>query len=180
MHRFAQWTALLAIAALPALPALADVNEVELPEGLSADALAFRPDADANSIGWLVWHLTRVQDDHIADLAGRNQAYVEHGWADRLGMHPDPHDLGYGHTSEQVAAVRPDSPDVLLSYFDAVHERTLDYLATVEADELDRIIDYRWDPPVSAGVRLVSVVSDCLQHAGQANYVRGMVKRRAG
>lgn len=147
-------------------------------EGLDAAALAFRPDADANSIGWLVWHLTRVQDDHVADIAGRGQAWVEAGWADRFGMAADPHDIGYRHTSDQVAAVRPDGPTVLVDYHDAVHERTLEYLDTIDAAELDRIVDEGWDPPVSAGVRLVSVVGDDLQHLGQAAYVRGLLERR--
>jgi uncharacterized damage-inducible protein DinB len=148
-------------------------------EGLDAAALAYRPDADANSIAWLLWHLTRVQDDHVSELAGRSQAYVADGWAARLGMAPDPLDIGYGHTSVQVAAVRPAEPSVLLAYHDAVTARTLEYVETLDAAELDRIVDERWEPAVSAGVRLVSVINDCLQHAGQANYVRGLVERMA-
>jgi hypothetical protein len=91
---------------------------------------------------------------------------------------PDERDLGYGHTSAQVAAVAVDSADVLLAYFDAVHGRTGEYLSTVDGTELDRICDTRWDPPVSVGVRLVSVLNDCFQHAGQARYLRGMYERR--
>ena len=56
-----------------------------------------------------------------------------------------------------------------------MHEATVAYLATVTPEDLDRIVDERWDPPVTLGVRLVSVVSDDLQHAGQAAYVRGLV-----
>lgn len=147
-------------------------------EGLTAEALNWRPDPDANSIAWLVWHLTRVQDDHVSHLAGIDQAYVADGWADRLGLVPDVRDLGYRHTSEQVGAVTVESPRVLLAYFDAVHERTGEYLVTIDAVELDRICDTRWDPPVTVGVRLVSVLNDCFQHAGQARYVRGMSERR--
>lgn len=146
-------------------------------EGLAAAGLNYRPDADANSIGWLVWHLTRVQDDHVAHLAGRDQSYVTGGWADRLGLPADIRDIGYGHTSEQVAAVTFDAPDNLLAYYDAVHERSLEYVATIDAAELDRIVDTSWDPPVTAGVRIVSVIDDCTQHTGQANYVRGMFER---
>ena len=145
--------------------------------GLSGAGLNYRPDPEANSIGWLIWHLTRVQDDHVAHLAGRSQEYVANGWAERLGLTPDEKDLGYGHTSQQVAAVTFDSPDTLLAYYDAVHERSLEYVASITARELDRIVDTRWDPPVSAGVRLVSVIDDCMNHAGQANYVRGMLER---
>lgn len=147
-------------------------------EGLDAEALAFRPEAGANPIGWLVWHLTRVQDDHVSEIAGRPQAWVAEGWAERFGMRPDPTETGYGHTSEQVGRVRPAGPRVLLDYHEAAHRRTLEYLEGVGAAELDRIIDRSYDPPVSVGVRLVSVISDGLQHAGQAAYVRGILERR--
>ena len=70
--------------------------------------------------------------------------------------------------------MRVDDLDLLVGYQDAVHARTLDYLATVDADELGRVVDRRWDPPVTAGARLVSVLGDCLQHLGQASYVKGL------
>lgn len=154
-------------------------NVYRVTEGLDTAALAYRPDPDANSIGWLVWHLTRVQDHHVSDLAQVEQAWIEDEWAGRFGMEPEPHNVGYGHTTEQVAAIRPSGPQLLREYHDAVHARTSAYLATVDAAELDRIVDVRWDPPVSAGVRLVSVIGDDLQHVGQAAYVRGLYERRS-
>lgn len=144
---------------------------------LGGDALDFRPDPDANSIGWLIWHLTRVQDHHVSELADRPQAYVVDGWAERMGLAADEQDHGYGHTSAQVAAVSFGSPDLLLAYHDVVHERSLEYVRTITPAELDRIVDSSWDPPVTAGVRIVSVIDDCMNHAGQANYVRGMYER---
>lgn len=145
---------------------------------LTAEDLAFRPDPDANSIGWLTWHATRVQDDHVAALADRQQAWTELGFEERFGLGLDQRDIGYGHTSDQVAAVRPDGPEILVDYLRAVTGRTLEYVRGVDAAELDRIVDRNWDPPVTAGVRLVSVIDDCIQHAGQARYVRGMLERR--
>lgn len=118
-------------------------------EGLDPDDLAFRPDAQANSIGWLGWHLTRVQDDHVSEITGREQAWIAEGWHARFGMAPDPSETGFGHTSKQVARIRPENPELILSYYAAVAERTLEYLATVDAAELDRIIDRSYDPPVS-------------------------------
>lgn len=155
------------------------VTDVEAAvDGLSADELAHRPDAEANSIAWLVWHATRVQDDHVAELAGREQAWTELGFVDRFGFELDRADTGYGHGPDQVAAVRPTGPDELLDYVHAVTDRTGEYVRGLDAAELDRIVDRSWDPPVTAGVRLVSVIDDCLQHAGQAAYVRGLVERR--
>ncbi len=146
--------------------------------GLESEALAFRPEPGANSIAWLVWHLTRIQDHHVSEIAGLEQVWTSEGWAAELGMAADASDTGYGHSSDQVAAVRPSGPEALLGYHDAVSDRTQAYVRTVDAAELDRIIDRSYDPPVSVGVRLVSVISDNLQHAGQARYLRGIIERQ--
>jgi len=147
-------------------------------DGLSGEDLNWRVDGESNPVAWLVWHLTRVQDDHVADLAGSEQVYTADGWADRFDLPLDVRSMGYGHTSDQVAAVRVDDPDLLLGYHDAVYERTVAYLRTLGEDDLDRVIDENWDPPVTAGVRLISVVDDDIQHAGQAAYVAGLARRR--
>ena len=143
-------------------------------DGLNPEQLAHRPGPDANPIGWLVWHLARVQDDHVAGVAGRAQVWTEHGFADRFDLPFDEASIGYGQTSDEVGQVHVEA-DLLADYLRAVHEQTMSYLATLTADDLDRVIDTRWDPPVTLAVRLVSVVSDDLQHAGQAAYVRGLL-----
>ncbi|MGW0708471.1 mycothiol transferase [Streptomyces sp. NPDC002643] len=147
--------------------------------GLSSEELAARPSPDSNSVAWLVWHLTRIQDDHVADVAGREQVWLADGWEKRFGLGLGERDTGYGHSARQVARVRVDSGDLLLGYYDAVHERTLDHLGGLTPEDLDRVVDERWDPPVTLGVRLISVVADDLQHVGQAAYVRGLVQRDA-
>ena len=147
----------------------------EAVDGLTADELATRPSGDANSIGWLVWHLSRVQDHHVAELLDAEQLWVTGPWAQAIGLGADSHNTGYGHSAADVATIRPDGPDVLLGYFRAVDARTQDLLRGVTADDLDRVVDRRWDPPVTLGVRLVSVADDCLQHVGQAAYVRGLL-----
>jgi hypothetical protein len=146
-------------------------------DGLSAAQLAWSPIPGANSIGWLVWHLTRVQDGHITELLGGDEVWTTGPWAARFGLAADPGNTGYGHTPEEVAAVRPDGPDALTGYYDAVRARTSELLATVEPAGLDRIVDRRWDPPVTLGVRLVSIADDCVQHIGQAAYARGLLER---
>ena len=144
-------------------------------EGLSSADLARRPVPDANPIGWLTWHLTRVQDHHVAELLDQQQVWVGSDWPAQFGLDPDPDDIGYGHTTEEVGEVRPDGPGAVTGYHDAVWSRTRAYLGSVTAEALDEVVDERWDPPVTLGVRLVSVLSDDLQHAGQAAYVRGLV-----
>jgi hypothetical protein len=146
-------------------------------EGASDDVLAYRPDPEANSVAWLVWHLTRIQDDHIAAVVGNDQQWTAGGWAEQFGLPFPLSATGYGQSRDEVAAVRVDGAR-LLGYFDAVHEETVRYVGGLEPGDLDRIVDERWDPPVSLGVRLVSVVADDLEHAGQAGYVRGLAERR--
>ena len=147
-------------------------------EGLTPEQLAYRVDDDANSIAWLVWHLTRVQDDHVADAFGVEQVWTSQGWSGRFALPFPASDTGYGHGSPDVAAVTVTSGELLLGYHDAVHAQTVTQLAGLAPADLDRIVDESWDPPVSLGVRLVSVTADDLQHAGQAAYVRGMLSRR--
>lgn len=148
-------------------------------EGLGPDALNHRPSPAANSISWLVWHLTRIQDDHVADAFGLDQVWLTQGWEKRFGLDLPPRDHGYGHTAAQVAKVTVDSPDLLTGYYDAVHEQSLGVLREVAAKDLERIVDERWDPPVSLGVRLVSVLADDLEHVGQAAYLRGLIQSAA-
>jgi uncharacterized damage-inducible protein DinB len=144
-------------------------------DGLTPEQLTTRPGPDANTIGWLVWHLTRVQDHHVSELLDSEQLWVAGEWAEGFGLEPDPSNTGYGHTPAQVAAVQPRSAKVLLDYLADVQERTRTMLRATTAADLDRVVDRRWDPPVTLGVRLVSIADDGLQHAGQAAYVRGLV-----
>ncbi len=144
--------------------------------GLTEEQLAYRPDGQANSIAWLIWHLTRIQDDHVSDVAGTEQAWISGGWADRFGLPFPARDHGYGHSPDQVAAVRVPA-DLLIGYHDAVYRATTRYVLGLGETDLDRIVDKNWDPPVTLGVRLVSVISDDLQHVGQAAYLRGLLPR---
>src|SRR4051794_28218030 len=144
-------------------------------EGLDVDTLVRPPAPGANTIAWLVWHMGRIQDDHIAAVLGEDQLWVTGDWAPQFGLDPDPHNTGFGNTPEQVAAVRPQRPEVLNEYLEAAWARTQPMLAGLSADDLDRVVDKRWNPPVTLGVRLVSIAEDGLQHAGQASYIRGLL-----
>jgi len=145
--------------------------------GLNQEQLTYRPEPGANSIAWLIWHLTRIQDGHLASTTGLEEAWITDGWAARFGMPPDKSVNGQGDGPEEVGAIRPNGPVDLLGYFDAVYGRTIAYLEKAAEADLDRIVDRSYNPPVEAGVRLVSVLSDNIQHAGQARYLRGIVER---
>ncbi|MFB6724588.1 DinB family protein [Kribbella sp. NPDC056345] len=146
----------------------------EVVQGQDDKILTSRPSDSANSIAWLVWHLTRVQDDHVSEVAAHEQVYTAGGWHERLGLPFDAADTGYGHTPEQVEQVQV-SAELLIGYYDAVHQQTLEFLRLQSDSDFDRIVDTRWDPPVTLGARLVSVLDDDIQHIGQAAYLKGLV-----
>ena len=149
----------------------------EAVDGLGPEELTWVPAPGANPIGWLLWHMGRVLDAEFAGLMGADQLWTTGDWAGHVGLDPDPANTGYGHTPEQVAAVRPDGTEALLDYLGAAHDRARSFVAGLSPDELDRIVDRNWDPPVTLGVRLVSLADDCLQHVGQAAYLRGLLER---
>ncbi|MGE2733635.1 mycothiol transferase [Mycolicibacterium vaccae] len=145
-------------------------------DGLTDEVSFYRPTPQANSIAWLLWHSARMQDAQLCDLAGTEQVWLREGWVDRFALDLPREAHGYGQTPEEVAKVR--APAELLSgYYHAVHRESLEYVASVTAEELARIVDRHWNPPVTASARLVSIVDDAAQHLGQAAYLRGIAPR---
>jgi uncharacterized damage-inducible protein DinB len=145
--------------------------------GLDVDRLMTQPAPGTNTIAWLVWHLTRIQDCYVSEYLGTDQIWVGSGWAAHFGLEPDPSNHGYGHAEADMLSVRPERPEVLIEYLDAVDQRVRSYLTGLTPDDLDRVIDPDWDPPVTLGVRLISIADDGLQHVGQAAYLRGLLDR---
>lgn len=146
-------------------------------DGLEPGDLLFAPTEESNTIAWLIWHATRVQDHHVSELLEDRQLWLTGDWPSRFGLAADPDNTGYGHRPDQVRAVVPRGADDLVAYLDAVQARTLPWLASLSGDDLDAIVDTRWVPPVTLGVRLVSVADDSFQHLGQAAYLRGLLGR---
>jgi uncharacterized damage-inducible protein DinB len=155
-----------------------DEHVHEAVDGLDPEALVTPPADGANPIGWLVWHLTRVQDSHIAELLEQAEVWESGDWASRFGVDADPSNSGYGHSWEDVTSIRPESAAALVEYYEAVAAVTRELLEHTTPKDLDRIVDRRWDPPVTLAARLVSIADDDIQHAGQASYVRGILDRR--
>lgn len=146
-------------------------------DGLAPAALAWRPDPAANPIGWLVWHIARVQDVQVAAFAGTEEVWRSAGWADRFALPYEADASGYGQGADEVGRFPAVDPRLLIGYLDAAHAATVEALTACEDADLDRIVDDRFDPPVTLGVRLVSILADDLQHVGQAAYVRGLAER---
>ena len=152
-------------------------NVEDVLSGLTPSQLVHQVAPGANPISWLVWHLTRVQDDHVAKAFGAEQIWSAGGWAGRFGLRPGMMDIGYGHTASQVTeiAAATASAGLLAEYHEATHAQTVKLVADITDADLDRIVDTRWTPPVTLAVRLVSVLDDDMQHSGQAAYVRGLL-----
>ncbi|MGV8845591.1 mycothiol transferase [Tessaracoccus sp.] len=144
---------------------------------LAIEELLWRPTAEANPIGWLVWHLTRVLDDHVAGIAGTPQMWLSDGWVDRFGLPYPEKSIGYGQTSDEVGAFTLNDSSVLLPYWDATFNHITQLLEELQDGDLERVVDDSYDPPVTVAVRLVSVLNDVTQHVGQAAYVRGLLPR---
>lgn len=145
--------------------------------GLSVEELAYRPDSQSNSIAWLMWHLTRVQDQAVSALSGTEPVWLANGWFERFALPLDPSDTGYGHDPETVGTVTS-SAAPLLDYFEDVHQHTVSWVRSLDGTALSRVLDQASLPPATVESRLVGVIVDDLQHAGQAAYVRGLVHRR--
>lgn len=152
------------------------IEHVEaLTDDLTDEVALYRPTASANSIAWLLWHSARVQDAQLCDIAGMEQVWTREGWVDQFGLDLPRDDTGYGHSTDDVAKVQV-SADLLAGYYSAVHKVTLAYIASVTPEDLAQIVDRRWDPPVTASARLVSIIDDCAQHLGQAAYLQGIAR----
>jgi hypothetical protein len=145
-------------------------------DGLAEHHLMWRPDAAANTISWLVWHLTRIQDDHLAAAFGLSQVWDSEGWVSRFDLPYPPDATGYGMSPEEAGALSVPA-GLLAGYHEAVAARTASLLIGLGPSDLDLVVDERWEPPVTLAVRLVSVIGDDLQHLGQAAYVRGLAER---
>ena len=158
------------------IDAFGRIREVvhETVNGLTDKQLTYRPAKDANSIAWLLWHLTRVQDDHMSELADHEQIWTAGDWYDKFGLPFDKVATGYGQSSSEVAQVKTGA-DLLLEYHDAVYKETVRFIRTLKTDDYGEIVDRNWNPPVTMAVRIISVISDDLQHCGQAAYVRGLL-----
>ena len=143
-------------------------------DGLTQEELDQQPAHDSNSIGWLIWHILRGQDLGIAGLMGDEQLWIREGWHAKFNRPPEPMDFGLGHTPEDLAAFKSPGIKTLLGYQQAVLEQTRRYLNALSESELDRKLDHPVFPTV--GARIIAIISDNLQHAGQAGYVRGLIQ----
>ena len=105
------------------------------------------------------------------------QLWIKDGWHARFNLPADPKDSGFGFTPEQVAAFKVPDAETIIDYHRAVLERSKRFFHTLSKAELDRELNEPWYQPLpTVGVRLISILGDSLQHAGQAAYLRGLLQ----
>jgi hypothetical protein len=136
--------------------------------GVAPGDLGYRPDPHANPLGWLAWHVGRVEDMHVADLMDVDQLWTADGWHERFGMDAAPGEFGTGQTLDEVDAVPLPTADTLLAYLEAVWSRTDGYVGGLTPNDLDRVLDEpQFTPRPTVGVRLVSLIHHVAHHGGQ-------------
>jgi hypothetical protein len=145
-------------------------------DGLTPEELNRQPAPGANTIGWLIWHLTRSFDRNVSELAGKEQLWTANGWYAKFGRSADPDETGVGHSQEEMAAFRVPDGRATLEYHLAVQARIKEYMSTLTESELDReATSPTLGTTFSVGKRLLAQFSEGLQHVGQAAYVRGLI-----
>lgn len=143
-------------------------------DGLAPDDLTWRPAPDANSIGWLLWHLLRQQDVQLAEIAGEEPVWGTGGWRERFDLPYADDEMGYGQDPQDVGRFHLVDPDLLIGYADAVADLSRRLVDRLGPEDYDRVVDDSWDPPVTVGVRFYSVLEDAAKHLGQAEYLAGL------
>lgn len=148
-------------------------------DGLADEAATYRIDDQANTIDWLLWHSARCSDAQLHHMIGGDELWRT--WRDRLKVPLPPErlgfaEMGYGMTAADAHLVVAPVAE-LAAYAQACWDELEDYVRGADDDELSRIVDDSYDPPVSAGVRLLSIIEDCIIHLGQAAYIKGVAER---
>lgn len=149
----------------------------QLVDRLDPSVLGAHPGGHDNSVAWLLWHTAREIDAQVAHLWDQEPVWTAQGFQERFDLSEAADDIGYGHTPEQARSIVCDDAELLLDHLGAATDALLGYLGTLEETDLDQVIDYSYDPPVTRGTRLVSIIDDAAQHLGQAAYIAGMPRR---
>ncbi|MGT2907226.1 mycothiol transferase [Streptococcus dentiloxodontae] len=131
--------------------------------------------AQIKSLTWLAWHTARELDFQVADLASQEPVWFSQGWKEAFHLDLPDDTQDWCHSLEEAQKVQVPNLDILRGYLNAAADMTVAYLNSLDEKSLDDIIDASWNPPVTRGVRLVSVIDDAAMHSGQAIYARRLL-----
>jgi hypothetical protein len=125
----------------------------------------------ANSIAWLIWHLSRWRDHMSAKIMGEPEVWIRDGWTDRFDLPPTA--TGLGDSYDRVAAFRPERA-LLFEYFEAAHAAATDRISRMTPDDLMKPVEYVPNDLRPAWRCLIAMCGDSIQHTGQINFLRGL------
>ena len=150
-----------------------DLHEVVREEmaGVDPASLEWRAGPGVNTIGFLFWHMVRDEDVVISHAGGREQAWVEGGFAERLGL-PE-HEQGTGMDIDRAGSLRYNMK-AFMEYAEQVWERTGTTLGSLDGDDLEGVA---WEGSEWTTAQLL--VEGCLGHSwlhlGEIRFCRGLM-----
>lgn len=139
-------------------------------EGMNQEEVLWRPEPYANNIGFVLWHVTRAEDNLVMRLENGHALWVTGGWHEKFGQPvnaPDP-----GDRMGLRALAIPGLP-VLLGYSQAVGEQTRRLLGELTVDRLDQPIGPS-QPGQTVTANLRHLITHRNNHHGQMDYIRGL------
>ncbi|MCH8109745.1 MAG: DinB family protein [Chloroflexi bacterium] len=140
-------------------------------DGLTQEQALWRPAPHANNIGFILWHVGRVEDTRISSLREPHpQIWESQGWYEKFGQSVDAPDPG---DRMGLRALSIPTLDVLLGYVKAVHQQTLEFLSALKPDDLDAIPNPSQPERTVADV-LRHMITHKNNHHGQIDYIRGL------
>ena len=143
---------------------------------LTSDELMWRAGPEANPIGWILWHMTRIEDMWFQFFIQRQtEIWERDGWNEKFGL--PTRDNGFQHTLEQVADFPAYDLSEMMRYGEAVRSDTLAYLKTVSSEQMDDV-PREARPEMSVGRIFRQVIGEIYQHQGHIAYLKGL--SRAG
>ena len=144
---------------------------------LTPEELAWRAGPEANPIGWILWHMLRVEDMWFQFfIQRRNEIWERESWHEKFGL--PTRDNGFGHTSEQVAGFPALDLQELLRYGEAVRRATLEYLETLSPEDYDAV-PREQRPEMTVGAIFRQIVGELYQHQGHIAYLKGLLRTGA-
>ena len=147
---------------------------MEAVQDLTSEELAWRPGPEANPMGWILWHMLRVEDMWFQFFIQRQtEIWEKDGWNEKFGM--PTRDNGFGHTQEQVDNFPVLDLAELLRYGDSVRAETLAYLKGLLPEDFD-VVPREQRPEMSVGAIFRQVIGEVYQHQGHIAYLKGLVR----
>ena len=144
-------------------------------EGLTDADLIKRPSDQDNTIGWLMWHKTRVEDIAFADASGEEQFWISDKWHEKFGMEPNPGQMGFrgfARTSDEPRVQERKTFSATPTPFGRARLRCW---RASRPRTSTRKSPPRWARPSKSGTTSGRVAADNIQHGGQICYLRGFI-----